>query len=144
MKNKLILAFICTIFCLSCEVDRAYTNRPKDKAESQKIVDEFYTYLIKQQPKKATALFSKGSNAIDTVKLKKIFSVAATELGKVEKIQLDSCSTKVIEGSRPTGEYFLYYTVIHEKYKTNDVFKLKLENDEIKISDFRMNPSMRD
>lgn len=143
MNYNKILLIISLVCLLGCQVDTTYTNRAKDRAASKKVVDEFYTHLVAQQPESAMKLISKESSSINNLKLTKIFNVAKVELGGVEKIKLDSCSTKVKEGNNASGEYLLYYTVIHEKYKTSDVFKLKLEGKEIKISDFRMNPSPR-
>ncbi|RZJ47727.1 MAG: hypothetical protein EOO44_22050 [Flavobacterium sp.] len=138
MKRFFLLIFIM-LLC-SCHLNNIYENEEAEKAAAEKVADEFYNFIKRQEFVQSEVLFSSGFYKISSREDLQILLNATNKLvGNYQSRKLIDWKTKRIEGSNPSSEYFLVYEVIYDKYPSRDTFRLVKEDGEIKIFAYNVN-----
>jgi hypothetical protein len=143
MKNKIyasLYLFSLLFIATSCNFNSTYLNREEDKKEAEKVADQFYTLVEKNDLKNLSPLLSdQFKAATSTQKLNNYLTGTANKLGEIKSKKLDHWETKVIRGSNPSAKYVLYYVVERAKFQAKETVTLTAENDQIKILGYNVN-----
>ncbi|MDQ0641356.1 hypothetical protein QF042_004921 [Pedobacter sp. W3I1] len=143
MKNKFYAALylLCLFFTLTgCNFNSAYLNREEDKKDAEKVADQFYALVEKNDLKNLSPLLSDQFKATtSTQKLNDYLTGAVNKLGEIKNKKLDHWETKVIRGSNPSAKYVLYYVVERAKFQAKETVTLTAENDQIKVLGYNVN-----
>ncbi|MGN8057339.1 hypothetical protein ACTJKN_13760 [Pedobacter sp. 22163] len=143
MKNKIYVSlylFSLLLIASSCNFNSTYLNREEDKKDAEKVADQFYTLVEKNDLKNLNPLLSNQFKAVtSTQKLNDYLTGTANKLGAIKSQKLDHWETKVIRGSNPSATYVLYYIVERTKFQAKETVTLTAENDQIKILGYNVN-----
>lgn len=137
---KQIICCLLLLIFTSCDFNRIYQNREKDKIAAEKTPQKFYTSLERQSFEKTESIFSKKFfEKTDKSKIKLMIEQSTNDYGKVLHYNLSHWESFVVEGSNPKGEFIFVYDVEREKLKTQEYFTMEKVNGEIKIVGYRIN-----
>ena len=143
MKNKTyasLYLFSLLLIASSCNFNSTYLNREEDKKEAEKVADQFYTLVEKNDLKNLSPLLSNQFKAVtSTEKLNDYLTGTINKLGEIKSKKLDHWETKVIRGSNPSANYVLYYVVERAKFQAKETVTLTAENDQIKVLGYNVN-----
>lgn len=141
MRNKIYAPLLCLFFALTgCNFNSAYLNREEDKKDAEKVADQFYTLLEKNDLKNISPLLSHQFKAVTSAqKLNDYLTGTVNKLGEIKSKKLDHWETKVIRGSNSSANYVLYYVVQRAKFQAKETVTLTAENDQIKILGYNVN-----
>lgn len=143
MKNKIyasLYLFSLLLIASSCNFNSTYLNREEDKKDAEKVADQFYTFVEKNDLKNLSHLLSNQFKAVTNAqKLNDYLTGTANKLGEIESKKLDHWETKVIRGSNASARYVLYYIVERAKFQAKETVTLTAENDQIKILGYNVN-----
>ncbi|WP_426327555.1 hypothetical protein [Pedobacter sp. R-06] len=143
MKNRIyasLYLFSLLFIATGCNFNSAYLNREEDKKDAEKVADQFYTLVEKNDLKNLGPLLSNQFKAVTSAqKLNDYLTGTANKLGDIKSKKLDHWETKVIRGSNPAAKYVLYYVVERAKFQAKETVTLTAENDQIKILGYNVN-----
>jgi len=143
MKNKIyasLYLFSLLLIASSCNFNSTYLNREEDKKEAEKVADQFYTLVEKNDLKNLSPLLSNQFKAVtSTEKLNDYLTGTINKLGEIKSKKLDHWETKVIRGTNPSANYVLYYVVERAKFQAKETVTLTAENDQIKVLGYNVN-----
>lgn len=141
MRNKIYAPLLCLFFALTgCNFNSTYLNREEDKKDAEKVADQFYTLLEKNDLKNINPLLSNQFKAVTSAqKLNDYLTGTIKKLGEIKSKKLDHWETKVIRGSNPSAKYVLYYIVERAKFQAKETVTLTAENDQIKVLGYNVN-----
>ena len=130
-----IFAYLFIVsFASSCNVNASYENRENDKKDGEKVTEEFYKFMSKNDFAGTYPLYSdEFFTKIDTATSIAYYSQIDSNCGVVVDYKLVDWKTSIIKGTNPMAEYYYVYEVNRERCKTYETFLLKKEGDKIGI-----------
>lgn len=138
LKTLTIIIVVSTTL-FSCHFYSNRLNDPKDKEAAEKVINEFYKYRKLGDTASVKKLFTNQMTTEQLSKFPEIFDFTLRNLGKMGKMNMEGWQTKVMEGVKPSAEYFLSYKNIYDSAAAEETFKLGKENDTIKIFHYNIN-----
>lgn len=128
--NKNLLLILCLVLITGCTVTTTKIDDPRDRAESEMIVNELYDYLNKSEINKTYKLFSEEFyKEADTNYLHQTFKKRELSYGNLKQKELNKFKSKVVRGSKNSGIVELIYDLQYEKAMVKESFYLNLQKD---------------
>lgn len=121
-------------------MNAANKNREEDKAEGERITNQYFDLLSKKQYLSVYTLLSPRLQALSPIdSIIRIYEMTEEKLGTIEDINLESWETFVQTGTSPKSEYVYKYKVKRTKFESEELFRLEKEGDSIKILQYKIN-----
>ncbi|WP_133119467.1 hypothetical protein [Avrilella dinanensis] len=134
---KKIICGLSTILLMGC-INTVKTDVLSDKEDAEKIAEQLYSNLEKNEYQDAHKLFSsKFFDVTPPDSLNNIFQQIRT-LGDYKHRTLADWSTFSVTGSRSKTEYMLNYVVEYTLYPAQEIIRMEKEEDEIFIISYEV------
>jgi hypothetical protein len=141
MKTLSSLFFLFTIVLAGCVYSMTYNNREQDKADAEKVTTKLFEYLKSKNYDATYSLYS-DSLWLNTPKqsIKKIYTYSDDKLGNLQSTSIEKWQTKVITGTKPSGEYeFIYKNKYERDTAQVNVVLVKEHDGKIRIIGYHIN-----
>ena len=138
--RKIIIVFTVFSILIGCNFNNTQENREEDKKDAEKITLKFYSLIKENKKQEAFKLFSsKFFIETNENELNQMIDWTNKEAGSISNYSLTEWETIIVKGTDPKNDYLLVYNVTRSKINTQEIFFLKKENKEIKITGYKIN-----